>query len=113
MIIYHNPRCRKSRETLELINNSGLKVEIVEYLKNPLTKSELKNLLKKLDKSPESIIRKNEAEFKENYKGKELNDEDYLNMLVEFPKLMERPIVVKENKAIIGRPPENVLALLN
>ena len=113
MIIYHNPRCRKSRETLELINNSGVEPEIVEYLKNPLNKSQLKDLLKKLDKSPESIVRKNEAEFKDNYKGKELGDEDYLNMLLEFPKLMERPIVVKENNAIIGRPPENVLALLN
>lgn len=113
MIIYHNPRCRKSRETLELIQDKNVKPEIVEYLKNPLDKAELKDVLSKLDKNPEEIVRKNEAEFKDNYKGKNLSDEDYLEMMVKFPKLMERPIVVEGKRAIIGRPPENVLILLD
>ncbi|MEQ8360361.1 MAG: arsenate reductase (glutaredoxin) [Cytophagales bacterium] len=112
MIIYHNPRCRKSRETLEIIDNAGHKPVVHEYLKNPLNKNQLQDLLKKLDKSAEEIVRKNEAEFKDNYKGKDLKDDDYLDMIVKFPKLLERPIVVDENRAIIGRPPENVLTLL-
>ncbi|QNL20634.1 arsenate reductase (glutaredoxin) [Hyphobacterium sp. CCMP332] len=112
MIIYHNPRCRKSRETLEIIKSAGYNPEVYEYLKNPLSKNQLQDLLKKLNKSAEEIVRKNEAEFKENYKGKDLKESDYLNMIVKFPKLLERPIVVDENRAIIGRPPENVLSLL-
>ncbi len=112
MIIYHNPRCRKSRETLEMIKNAGLEPEVHEYLKKPLDKNQLKDLLKKLDKSAEELVRKNEVEFKENYKGKDLSENDYLDMIVKFPKLLERPIVVDNNRAIIGRPPENVLTLL-
>lgn len=113
MVIYHNPRCRKSRETLELIQNTGKVPEIVEYLKNPLSKMELKDVLSKLGKKAEDIIRKNESEFKDNYKDKTLTEDDYLDMMVKFPKLMERPIVVEGNKAVIGRPPEKVMSILN
>ena len=112
MIIYHNPRCRKSRETLEIIKNNGVNPEIVEYLVNPLNSEELKSVLQKLNLQASQIIRKGEVEFKEHFKGKELNENQWIQALVDFPKLMERPIVVKGNKAVIGRPPENVNEIL-
>lgn len=112
MIIYHNPRCRKSRETLNLIQEKGVEPEIVEYLKNPPTKAELRGILKKLNLTAMEIVRKGEAIYKENYKGKDLNEEDLLTMLVENPKLIERPIVIEGDKAVLGRPPENVLEIL-
>jgi arsenate reductase len=110
--IYHNPRCRKSRETLALINDANKEVEIVEYLKEPPTVAELKKILAKLNKSPEEIIRKGETIFKEKFKGLNLTEEEWMEVMVENPKLIERPIVVKGNKAVIGRPPENVQELL-
>ena len=113
MIIYHNPRCRKSRETLQLIREAAVEPEVVEYLKEPLDKKGLKKILSKLNIEAEKLVRKNEKEFKENYKGKNLSEDDYLEMMLKYPKLMERPIVVKGEKAVIGRPPENVVSLLN
>ncbi len=112
MKIYHNPRCRKSRETLALIEEKGLQPEVIEYLNNPLTASELKEVLGKLDMPAASIIRKGEAIFKEQFKGKDLSEEQWIQAMVDYPKLIERPIVVKGNAAVIGRPPENVLSLL-
>ena len=112
MKIYHNPRCSKSRQTLQLIEDKNEKVEIIEYLKTPPSKEELKNILKKLDKNAEDIIRKSEPIFKEKFQGKEFSEEEWLNILADNPILIERPIVVKGDKAIIGRPPENVLELL-
>ncbi len=112
MKIYHNPRCRKSRETLAMIEDNGGNAEIVLYLENVPTKNELKDLLDKLGMTPLQLIRKGEKEWKENYKGKDLNDEEILEAMVKYPKLIERPIVVKGKKAILGRPPENVLELL-
>ena len=112
MIIYHNPRCRKSRETLELLKSNGIEPEVVKYLETPLNADQLKSLLKKLDIDATELLRKGEKEYKENYKGKDLSEKDAINAMVKFPKLMERPIVVKGNSAVIGRPPENVLALL-
>jgi arsenate reductase len=112
MVIYHNPRCRKSRETLEIIRKKGVEPEIVEYLNNPLNKEELKEVLKKLNIKASQLIRKGETEFKENYKGKELNEDQWIQAMVDFPKLMERPIVIKGNKAVVGRPPENVNEIL-
>lgn len=112
MKIYHNPRCRKSRETLALIEEKGLQPEVIEYLNNPLTASELKEVLDKLDMPAASIIRKGEAIFKEQFKGKDLSEEQWIQAMVDYPKLIERPIVVKGNAAVIGRPPENVLSLL-
>ena len=112
MKIYHNPRCRKSRETLQLIEESGTEPQIIEYLKTPPTKAELKKLLKMLGLSAEQLIRKGEAEYKENYKGKKLSEEEWIDAMIKYPKLMERPIVVEGDKAILGRPPENVKALL-
>lgn len=112
MIIYHNPRCRKSRETLQLIQDAGIEPEVVEYLKTPPGKKELRDLISMLGIKPEQLIRKQEKEFKENYKGKVLSDSEWIDAMVEHPKLMERPIVVEGKKAILGRPPENVKELL-
>ena len=112
MKIYHNPRCRKSRETLELIKSKGIDPEVIEYLKSPLTKEEIKSILEKLGLNAKDIIRKNESIFKEEFKGKVETEDEILKMLVENPKLIERPIVIENNEAIIGRPPENVLKLI-
>lgn len=110
--IYHNPRCAKSRETLGLITEAGKGFEIVEYLKMPPSFAELKDLLVKLHLKPEQILRKGEALYKEQFKDKKFNDDEWITIMVENPVLIERPIVVKGNKAVLGRPPENVLVLL-
>jgi len=112
MKIYHNPRCSKSRQTLAIIEEKVAKVEIVKYLENIPSKEELKDILTKLNISPLQLIRKNEADWKENFKGKDLSDDDIIEAMIAYPKLIERPIVVKDNKALLGRPPENVLELL-
>lgn len=112
MKIYHNPRCTKSRETLKLIEESGVNVEVVEYLNEVPTEEALKLLLKKLGMNASEIIRKNEAVFKEKFKGKELSEDEWITAMIENPKLIERPIVVKGDKAVLGRPPENVLEFL-
>jgi len=112
MKIYHNPRCRKSRETLEIIKSTGLEPDIVDYLSNPLSESELKEVLTKLNMDASDLIRRGEAIFKENFKGKDLSNDQWIKAMIDHPKLMERPIVVKGNDAILGRPPENVNKLL-
>lgn len=110
--IYHNPRCRKSRETLKLIEGSGEPFQIVEYLKEPLDATELKNLTDMLGIDASALIRKNEAIWKEQYRGKELTEAEILQAMEMHPKLMERPVVVMGDRAVLGRPPENVLELL-
>lgn len=112
MKIYHNTRCSKSRCTLDIINDANAEVEIVEYLKTPLNKSEISDLLGMLKMEAKLLIRKGEPDFKENFKGKELSEEEWIEAMVKFPKLIERPIVVKDGRAIIGRPPEKVLEFL-
>jgi len=111
--IYHNSRCRKSREGLDLVEKSGAAFQIVNYLEDIPTKEELREVLNCLAISPEMLVRKNEAIWKENYRGKLLSDEDILDAMIAHPKLIERPIVVKGNKAVIGRPKENITTLLN
>jgi len=110
--IYHNPRCSKSRQTLEILNKKGEDVTIVDYMKNPLTKKELKNILDLLNIKPSVLLRKNEPEWKQNFKGKEISQDEIIEIMITYPKLMERPIVVKGKKATIGRPPESVLKIL-
>jgi arsenate reductase (glutaredoxin) len=110
--IYHNPRCSKSRETLKIIQDQNADVEIVEYLNEIPTASELKAILDKLGLEASQIIRKGEPIFKERFKGKNLTNDEWISAMVEFPKLMERPIVVKGDEAVLGRPPGNVLKLL-
>lgn len=112
MKIYHNPRCRKSRETLALLNEHGVQVEIILYLKEHPTVEELTGVVQKLGIPAEKLLRKGEPIFKEHYKGKQLNEQEYIAAMIEHPKLIERPIVIKGDKAIIGRPPELVLSLL-
>ena len=111
--IYHNPQCRKSRETLKLIEESGEDYEIVEYLKSPPSKDKLRELISKVNLPFEYFIRKNEAVYKEYFKDKNLSEEQWLDALVENPKLIERPIVEKGDEAVLGRPPENVKQLLD
>ena len=110
--IYHNPRCSKSRQGLEILKNKGVDFEIVQYLNTPPTIDELKEIIKKLGIKPIDLVRKNEKIWKENYKGKEVNDDKIIEAMVKFPKLIERPIVIKEDKAVLGRPPENILKIV-
>ena len=111
--ILHNPRCSKSRQTLALLEENKVTPEIIEYLKTPLNAEEIKALINKLGVSVRDIIRTKEAEYKENnLNDASLTDEQIIDVLVDVPKLIERPIVVNGKKAAIGRPPENVLAVL-
>ncbi len=103
--IYHNPRCSKSREALAILEESNVDFEVVKYLDTPPSEKELKEILKKLDISPIDLVRKREAIWKENFAKKTLSDEEIIQAMVSYPKLIERPIVIKENKAVIGRPP--------
>lgn len=111
--IYHNPRCSKSRQTLQLLEENGAQPEIIEYLKNSPSKEELESVLSLLGLSPRDLMRKGESVYKElNLKDGELNDEQLLNAMLENPILIERPIVLANGKAAIGRPPESVLDIL-
>lgn len=113
MKIYHNNRCSKSRNTLKIIEEKGVEVDIINYLNTPPTKAELTDILNMLDIPAEKLIRKGEAIFKENYKGKTFSNDQWIDIMIENPKLIERPIVVHNGKAVIGRPPENVNLLFN
>ncbi len=111
--IYHNPRCRKSREGLAILENSGKEFEIVRYLENVPDKEEMAAILEALQLSPEAIIRKNEAIWKEKFKGRDLSEEELIDAMISNPKLIERPIVVKDGLGVVGRPPENIKQLLD
>ncbi|TMU56307.1 arsenate reductase (glutaredoxin) [Flagellimonas algicola] len=111
--IYHNPRCRKSREGLEYLENSGESFEVVRYLDEVPSREELETLIGYLGISPEALIRKNEAVWKEQFKGKNLTDSEIIDAMVQHPKLIERPIIVKDNKAVIGRPADKISILLS
>ena len=111
--IIHNPRCSKSRQTLALLQQQGIEPEIVEYLKQPLSKEQLTDIVNKLDLPIESIIRSKEKEYKgSGLDNAELTNEQKIAILVATPKLIERPIVINNDKAAIGRPPEQVLDIL-
>lgn len=106
--IYHNPRCKKSREALQMLEDKGVSFDVVQYLKEVPTKEELKKILAKLNVKPFDLVRKEEKKFKEEYKKLNLNDEEWVEVMHQNPKLIQRPVVVKGNRAVIGRPPENV-----
>ncbi|WP_191859450.1 arsenate reductase (glutaredoxin) [Hanstruepera ponticola] len=110
--IYHNSRCRKSREGLEILENSGKPFEIRKYLEDVPTVNELEELIDKLDIQPIELVRTNETIWKDNFKGKKLSDTQIIKAMVENPKLIERPIVINGNKAIIGRPPERIIEII-
>jgi arsenate reductase len=110
--IYHNPRCSKSRKTLELLREHGIEPTIVEYLKDPPDKTALKNITDMLGLNPEQIVRKGEDTFKQHFAGKSLTGDQWLEALANYPILIERPIVIKGSRAVLGRPPEKVLDLI-
>lgn len=111
--IYHNPRCSKSRQTLALVNENEMDVEIIEYLKTPPTAKELKEIIKLLGISPRELLRKGEKEYKQaGLNNMELTDKQIIDAMVVHPKLIERPIVIKDGQARIGRPPEQVLEIV-
>jgi arsenate reductase len=112
LTIYHNPACSKSRETLALIKASGLEPRVVEYLKNPPSEAELSAIVRKLGIKPLELVRRNEQIFKNNYAGRKLGDKEWIKAMIEHPILMQRPIVVRGEAAVIGRPPEDVKPLL-
>jgi arsenate reductase len=109
--IYHNPRCTKSRETLALLEQKGVKPTVIEYLKTPPTAAEIKKLLAMMSKSPRDAIRKGEAPYKDLGLA-EASDAELIKAMAEHPILIERPIVVNGGKAALGRPPESVLSIL-
>jgi arsenate reductase len=110
--IYHNPRCSKSRQTLQLLEDNGVTAEVIEYLKTPLTSGEIMQLVEKLEINVHDLIRNKEADYKEQGLSKECDDSTLLTAMANFPKLIERPIVVNGDKARLGRPPEQVLDIL-
>ncbi len=111
--IFHNPRCSKSRQTLALLQEKGIEPQVTEYLTSPPTKGRLTEILKMLDMQPRDLMRKGEAEYKENNLGDTaLSNDVLINAMVDHPKLIERPIVIANGKARIGRPPESVLEIL-
>ena len=113
VVIFHNPRCTKSRQTLQLLLDQGIEPEVVEYLKQPPSKTRLKQILKMLDMKPRELMRRKEKEYKElGLDDESLSQEQLIDAMIETPKLIERPIVIKGDKAAIGRPPENVLEIL-
>ena len=109
--IYHNPRCTKSRQALSILEKKEKDIQIVEYLKTPPSASELKKVLKMLGMKAEEIIRKGESIYKGKFKGKKLDDQQWIAAMVKNPILIERPIIIKGKKAVLGRPPENVSKL--
>ena len=112
VILYHNPRCSKSRAALALLQEKGIEPAIVEYLKTPPTAAELRALVKKLGLKPEALVRTGEEIYKTKFKGKTLGDEQWIAALVANPILIERPVAIRGERAVIGRPPEKVLALV-
>lgn len=113
VVIYHNPRCSKSRETLALLREQGVEPESIEYLKTPPSISELKKILSLLGLKPRELMRKKETEYKIlKLDDKSLSDDQLIKAMHENPRLIERPIVLANGKAALGRPPENVLKIL-
>ncbi|HMQ08287.1 MAG TPA: arsenate reductase (glutaredoxin) [Saprospiraceae bacterium] len=112
MKYYHNNRCRKSREGLELLGLKGLQPEIVHYMNQGISADELQDIIKKLGISPKELVREGEKIFKEELKGKKLNDKEWIEWMIKYPQLIERPILVHGKKAVIGRPSQNLLSIL-
>ena len=110
--IYHNPRCSKSRQGLALLEESGKDFKIIKYLEDKLSVEKLEDIISKLGIKPIELIRKNEAIWKSDYKGKILSDKEIIEAMVTNPKLIERPIVINGTKAVVGRPPETILSII-
>lgn len=112
MKIYHNPRCSKSRKGLAYLEEKGCKFDVVKYLDEGFSEQELSELISQSGKKPFDFVRQHEQLFKEEYKGKELSDQEWITVLVENPRLIHRPIVVNNGKAVLGNPPENIDEIL-
>ena len=110
--IYHNPRCSKSRQGVAILEASKKEFEIVKYLEEVPSEKELLEIIKMLGISPIQLVRKTEKIWKEEFKGKELSDSEIVKIMIENPKLIERPIVINNKKAVIGRPPENIATII-
>jgi len=110
--IYHNNRCSKSRNGLQIVEQSGKPFEVIKYLEEVPSEKELKEIIALLGIKPIELVRKNEAIWKADYKGKDLSDAEIIKAMIENPKLIERPIVINGNKAVIGRPPEAILDII-
>lgn len=110
--VYHNSSCSKSRGACDILSERGVEAEVIEYLKNPPTEAEISDLLVKLNMKATDLVRKNEVMFKQKYAGKDYSEEEWINILSRNPVLIERPIIVMGDKAIIGRPPEKVIEFL-
>ncbi len=112
-IIYHNPRCSKSRQTLEILKEKGIEPRVIFYLENPPSEKILKSIISKLGLSAYELLRKGETEYKEqDLSNPSKSEEDIVQAMLKFPKLIERPIIIKGDRAVIGRPPENVLKII-
>lgn len=112
-IIYHNPRCSKSREALKILNDNNINPDIILYLEKGLEEDEVRKILKLLKTNPIDIMRKKEKEFKEHGLDKHFSsDDDLINAIIKSPKLLERPIVIHDNKAVIARPPEEIMKII-
>ena len=112
IIIYHNPRWGKSRNSVRILEENNINYEVVEYLKKPLKFDELKNILTILDLKPIDIIRKSESEYKDNNIGAIKDDNKILEAILKHPKILQRPIILNGEKGVIGRPPESILSIL-
>lgn len=110
--ILHNPRCAKSRAGLKFLQDRGIEPEIIKYLDNPPSAEEFKEILRKMGAKPVDVLRKNEAIYKEKFKGKEFTDDEWVEIMVNNPKLIERPIVINGDKAVLGRPAEKIEEVL-
>ncbi len=112
MKLYHNPRCQKSREALQLLESKKLDFEVIEYMKDPISPADLEDLLAILEMPAIELVRTKEADWKDNFKDKEIEDEEIVLAMIEFPKLMERPIFVNNNKAVVARPADRILEII-
>ena len=113
VVIYHNPKCSKSRQTLDLLISKDISPKIIEYLQHPLDQATLRNILDRLALSPRDLMRKGEAEYRNNnLEDPSLSDDELIAAIIKYPILLQRPIVLSKDKAAIGRPPENVLDIL-
>lgn len=110
--IYHNPRCSNSRAALKFLEKEGETIEVIKYLETPPSHAEIKQLIELLNIEPMELVRTKEIEWKDNFAGQVLSDDEVIDAMVKYPKLIERPIVIKGTKAVIGRPPSKVLEIL-
>ncbi|OUR90729.1 arsenate reductase (glutaredoxin) [Flavobacteriales bacterium 34_180_T64] len=112
IVIYHNPRCSKSRETVDILNKQNAKFEIIKYLEEPLSVENLTEIIKLLNIKPIELVRQNESIWKENFRHLDSTDQELIKIMSEHPKLIERPIVINGDKAVIGRPPNRILDII-